>query len=128
VSRPAGSAIGDGVGYNTLVSSSHEIHRLEQIGINALPALVEVHLDGWLARFANGHTGRANSVYPLDPGMRDVQRKIEECERFYAERSLSCLFKMTCASHPADLDSIIRSCNARMCGRSCGSLHLIRNR
>lgn len=75
--------------------------------MNALPALEEVRLDGWLLRFANGHTGRANSVYPLDDGNRQTAEKIDECERLYAQRSLPCIFKMTSACCPGDLDEVL---------------------
>ena len=87
---------------------SAKIRTLEEIGINALPALEEMRLDGWLVRFANGHTGRANSVYPFESSVRDIGEKIAECERLYAARSIPCLFKMTAAADPSELDEVLQ--------------------
>ena len=41
------------------------IRYLEELSLNALPSLENIFLDGWVVRFANGYTKRANSVNPL---------------------------------------------------------------
>ncbi len=80
---------------------------IETLSFRALPAL-ESHLyDGWLIRYANGYTGRANSVNPVYGSQEDVHKKIRYCEAFYADKNLPTLFKLTHASQPSGLDAIL---------------------
>ena len=85
------------------------IRALEEIAMNALPALQQVMLDGWVLRFGGGYTGRANSVHPLYPGILPVEEKIAACERLYARKQIPLLFKMTDAALPEGLDRILDS-------------------
>src|SRR5688572_19539946 len=80
------------------------IRALEEVSMNALPALQQVMLDGWVLRFGNGYTGRANSVYPLYPATSEVERKIATCERLYERKQIPLLFKMTAAVQPEGLE------------------------
>lgn len=69
--------------------------RAEEAGLNALPAPRQVLLDGWLLRFADGCTRRANSVNPLWPGaVRDTDARIRRCAALYAAQGLPCLFRI----------------------------------
>src|SRR5687768_15369971 len=77
--------------------------------MNALPALQQVMLDGWVLRFGGGFTGRANSIYPLYSGTRDAGDKIATCERLYDEKKIPPLFKMTAAVEPEALDQLLES-------------------
>jgi ribosomal protein S18 acetylase RimI-like enzyme len=81
------------------------IRTIEELSMNAWPAMQTLHYDGWVLRFADGYTKRANSVYPLYPSKLDVDEKIEFCESFYRDRNLPAIFKLTHASTPADLDA-----------------------
>jgi GNAT superfamily N-acetyltransferase len=83
------------------------IRTFEEVSMNALPALQQVMLDGWVLRFGRGFTGRANSVYPLYPGFGSVDQKITTCERLYDYKSIPPLFKMTAAVEPEGLDQIL---------------------
>ena len=85
------------------------IKQLEQISMNAWPALQTKHYDGWIMRFANGVTRRSNSVYPLFESTIPVEDKVKYCENFYTPKSLPTLFKMTSNVFPSDLDSILAS-------------------
>ncbi|MBL8046905.1 MAG: GNAT family N-acetyltransferase [Anaerolineales bacterium] len=80
---------------------------LEELSANALPALQTVLWDGWLLRFANGYTGRANSVWPLYIGTRPFAEKIEHSEQLYRARGLTPAFKLTAAAHPSGLDDAL---------------------
>ena len=81
------------------------IRSIEELSMNAWPAMQTLHYDGWVLRFADGYTKRANSVYPLYPSEINVDEKIEFCESFYRSLGLPTVFKLTAASTPADLDS-----------------------
>ncbi len=63
--------------------------------------------DGWLLRLADGYTRRANSVYALYPSMTDTLEKIAHCEQMYQSRGQDCVFKMSAAVQPSNLDAIL---------------------
>jgi len=81
------------------------IRTIEELSMNAWPAMQTLHYDGWVLRCADGYTKRANSVYPLHPSKMNVDEKIEFCESFYRDWNLPAVFKLTRASTPADLDA-----------------------
>jgi len=83
---------------------AREILRLEEAGLRAWPALEQTIFDGWVLRFADGHTKRSNSVNPIYGSMVDPEEKIEACERAYAARGLPTLFRLTPLSKPTFLD------------------------
>jgi GNAT superfamily N-acetyltransferase len=78
--------------------------RLERILFRARPSLETVEYDGWVLRFADGYTKRANSVNPHFGSSLPVSEKIARCEAFYRERGLPTIFRLTPFSEPADLD------------------------
>ena len=86
------------------------LHRLiEELSLNAWPSLQTVCNDGWILRFADGYTRRANSVNPLYPssGSVDTGDRIAHCEALYTSRGQDTMFKLTAASEPPDLDAIL---------------------
>jgi ribosomal protein S18 acetylase RimI-like enzyme len=86
---------------------STTIRAIEELSIHAWPALESVESDGWVLRFAQGYTRRANSVCPLERGTQTLDEKIGEAERLYRNRGLPCTFKMTSSSEPASLDAAL---------------------
>jgi len=73
---------------------------IEELSLNAWPALGTVLYDGWLLRFSSGYSRRANCVnalYPAaggqaaGPGLRE---KVDRCERLYSRRKLPTIFKI----------------------------------
>ncbi|MEK5641887.1 hypothetical protein BK138_08755 [Paenibacillus rhizosphaerae] len=78
---------------------------LEEITINTWPAKYSAQMNGWLVRYADGYTKRANSVSPiyLNPGC-DVEGSIAAAERFYRDAGQPVIFKMTPYVMPSDLD------------------------
>lgn len=66
----------------------------EELALNAWPALITHHYDGWLIKYANGYTKRANSVYPLYDSTVDVEDKIDYCEAYYSAMGQKTTFKM----------------------------------
>ena len=81
------------------------IRLLEELTLNAWPSLQTCCYDGWLLRFANGYTRRANSVNPLYPSEIDPSEKIAFCEQAFAAHGLDVAFKITAASEPGELDA-----------------------
>src|SRR5512136_30546 len=82
---------------------------IEELSINAWPSLQTMLYDGWVLRFANGYTRRANSINPIYPSGGDVSEKIQTCEQLYRDRGLNVVFKMTSAVYPAGLDDVLAS-------------------
>ena len=83
------------------------IRTIEELALNAWPPLQTLLLDGWVVRFANGYTRRANSVNPLYSSEQDADAKIRACEQLYRDRGLKVVFKMTAASQPDGLDALL---------------------
>ena len=75
--------------------------------MNAWPALRSSVRDGWILRFSDGYTRRANSVHPLYPPSRDLAEKIAEAERLYQEQGLPAIFKLTAQSQPPGLEAAL---------------------
>lgn len=89
------------------MATAGTISRLERLSANAWPSLESVSYDGWLVRFSEGYTRRANSVIPFSEGTIPVGDKVTECERMYSGRGLDTVFKLTAASAPPALDDFL---------------------
>ena len=89
------------------VDQSAAFRRLERLAFRARPALESVEFDGWVLRFADGYTKRANSVNPQFGSTRPVERKIARCESEYEGRGLPTIFRLTSFSQPPELDDIL---------------------
>jgi N-acetylglutamate synthase len=83
------------------------IRQVEELALNAWPSLQTLLLDGWVLRFANGYTRRANSVNPLYASSQETDDKVQACEQWYRDRGLKVVFKMTAASQPDGLDALL---------------------
>jgi len=55
---------------------------LDELALTTWAALQQWLYDGWVIRFADGHTRRANSVIPLYPSRQDPALKIAQCEQW----------------------------------------------
>lgn len=82
---------------------------LEELGLNAWPALSSLLYDGWVLRFGSGFTRRANSVNPLYASSLPLEEKIGVCEAAYARRNQPTVFKLTRASQPPTLDGVLEA-------------------
>lgn len=80
---------------------------LEEVSLNAWPAIQTTLYDGWLLRLANGYTRRANSVTALYPGTLAVEDKVRACERFYREQGQTPVFRLTPFAQPPELDAYL---------------------
>lgn len=91
---------------------------LEELALTTWPALQQWLYDGWVVRFAGGHTRRANSVTPLYPSQRGLAGKVAQCERWFAERSLPAVFRLNQHTAPAALDRLLDARGYRLEDRS----------
>jgi len=80
------------------------VRRFEELSNNAWPALHTIQYDGWILRFANGVTKRANSVSLLYPSTLDLEEKISFCEDLYQSQNITPCFKITASTEPAGMD------------------------
>ena len=84
----------------------NKIQLYEELSLNSHPSLTTEFYDGWILRFANGYTNRANSISPLHSSTLDLQEKIDECEKHYFAQGLSTVYKLTDGSDP-NIDKVL---------------------
>ena len=82
--------------------------RAEESFLQAWPALRTMVVDGWLLRFADGLSRRANSVNPQSQGQRPWDEKIALCESYYRAAGLPTIFRLAEIFEPA-LDGTLES-------------------
>jgi hypothetical protein len=70
------------------------IRALEERAFNAWPALQSVHCNGWLFRFSEGLTRRANSVNALAPTGHFLET-LDLAETLYGRRGLATIFRLS---------------------------------
>ena len=78
----------------------------EELSMNAQPALKTQFYDGWVLRFSNGYTKRANSVNPIYTSLLPFEAKVAVCEDIYTRQGLPTVFKLTDAA-PAELENYL---------------------
>ena len=83
------------------------IRTIEELSMNAWPALQTTLYDGWVLRFARGYTRRSNSINPIYSSTLNPDQKIQQCEKIYHDQGLDVIFKMTSACQPVNLDEIL---------------------
>ncbi|MCK5130274.1 MAG: GNAT family N-acetyltransferase [Clostridiales bacterium] len=84
---------------------------LEEYSMNALPALQTVLYDGWVLRFAEGYTKRANSINPIYDSKIKLEKKLGICEQIFSSKNLKPVFKITPNSCPDYLDKALSEQN-----------------
>jgi GNAT superfamily N-acetyltransferase len=75
--------------------------RIEHACFRAWPALRNEQISGWLLRFSEGLTRRANSANPLQAKIADPDRLIVACEARYRAQGLPTFFRITSLIDPA---------------------------
>lgn len=77
-----------------------QVLRLEEAGLNAWPALRVALVDGWVVRFADGFTKRANSANPLYGGEDDLPARVDRVEALYAAARQRSIFRLSPLAPP----------------------------
>ncbi len=72
----------------------------EQFSLKHWPAIVTEQYDGWLLRYSNGYTKRANSISTMHAPALNIQDKISYAEQYYHAKNIPTVFKIT----PTELD------------------------
>lgn len=80
---------------------------LEELSMNAWPALQTNLYDGWVIRFTNGYSKRANSINPIYFSNENIYHKITLCEEMFKQKSIMTVFKITPKIFPHNLDSLL---------------------
>lgn len=80
---------------------------IEELSLNHWQPLSTLLYDGWVLRFADGYTKRANSINPIHDSTCDLIHKINECENIYSANHLPTIYKITPFVHPVHLDGIL---------------------
>jgi len=100
------------------MTSTRLAWRVEETCLNAWPGLQQVLLDGWVLRFSEGLSRRANSANPLrGPRERD-DALIAVCASLYQRQRLPTIFRLPSIIDPA-LDERIEALGYRREGESC---------
>ena len=84
-----------------------DARRIEEAGLNALQTQRQLFYDGWLLKLSAGKAKRARSVNAFFGSTLSLPRKIEHCEKIYAQHGLAPLFRMTPFNCPADLEDAL---------------------
>ena len=87
------------------------VRRIEEASLNAWPARHQLLVDGWILRFSEGYTKRANSITPLYPSNLDVEQKIRLCEQLYSAQGLPPIFRVTPMEDSVELDRSLHRLN-----------------
>ncbi|MEO8675216.1 MAG: GNAT family N-acetyltransferase [Casimicrobiaceae bacterium] len=85
-------------------ASTIDARRIEEAGLNAMQTQRQLFYDGWLLKLSAGKAKRARSVNAFFGSTLPLARKIEHCEKIYAQHGLAPLFRMTPFNCPADLE------------------------
>jgi N-acetylglutamate synthase len=88
-----------------------QIIAVEQALFRAWPALETRYHHGWVVRFADGYTRRANSINPIEYAgdKHDLTLDIETCASLYRERGLPVVFRLTDIMQPAELEQALEA-------------------
>jgi GNAT superfamily N-acetyltransferase len=94
------------------VSTGSLARQIEEASLNAWPALQQLLYDGWVLRFSEGYTKRANSVNSLcGPSAQatagEAEARVRFAEECYRDRGLPTIFRITPFSVPRDLDAFL---------------------
>lgn len=95
------------------MTDSDRIRDIEVAGFACWPALETLDVAGWLIRFGGGHTKRANSANPMQPGAAP-EAVIPEVEAAYRQRGLPPIFRLTPLGDVARFDEALAARSYRV--------------
>jgi N-acetylglutamate synthase len=81
--------------------------KIEKAGLNAWPAFEEFDDNGWISRFADGYTKRANSVTILYPGTDSLENRIQQYEQLYNSKKQPCIFRLLSFNDNTEIERVL---------------------
>lgn len=93
--------------------NTHKIEEIEELAMNALPAIQTMFYKGWIIRMANGYTKRANSINPLyhhsfTNDEKNTVNKINEVERILHTKNIKPVYKINSDAQMQKLDMALQ--------------------
>lgn len=89
-------------------STASRILTVETCALHAWPAMDVQDVDGWLLRYNDGVTRRANSVWPNGAARRlPLDKKLSSVEGFYQARGEPSRFQICVVTQPSHLDAVL---------------------
>lgn len=82
------------------------LYEIEEILLNAFPAVEREIYDGWIMNFSDAYTYRANCICPFYQSRYSLEKKIKHCEQQYMDMLLPIVYKMT-EGYPKALDDLL---------------------
>lgn len=82
------------------LSDIERARSLEERLVNVWPAVTTLMIDGWVVRFANGYSGRANSASALVPGAKVSGALLAHVETLYRAQGLKPQFRLSPVAAP----------------------------
>lgn len=75
--------------------------KIEEVCLNAWPAIRTAYCDEFLLRFADGYRRRSNSINPTRPTIGNVEEKIRKCSALFEREEMHVIFRVPTISDPA---------------------------
>lgn len=91
------------------MNSIEQVKTIQEIFLNSWPAKGYFFLNGWILRFNDGITDRANAVIPLNYTGNNVDDDIDEVERIYEKMNLNPSFMIHDYHEPNNLKTSLIS-------------------
>jgi len=87
---------------------------IEELSLNAWPALKTLFCDSWIIRMANGYSNRSNSInmiYPSSINKINVDEKINYCYDIYTRHNLPANYKIISCEEHKDIERRLEALN-----------------
>lgn len=101
---------------------------IEHAGYHAWPAFEQLEMDGWIFRFAEGYTKRANSVNVLYGTGGPIAQKVIRSEEEYHRRNLPCIFRLLSFNDNSQIESVLDARGYELRDKSCVMVQDLQNR
>lgn len=79
----------------------------EKASLKSWPALKQEMTNGWISRYAEGYTKRANSVTVLKPNKGLLEPQVTQCEWSYNRAGLPYIFRLLSFNDNSEIEAIL---------------------
>lgn len=74
--------------------------KIEEVCLNAWPAIRTAFCDEFLLRFADGYRRRSNSINPTCPTISNIEEKTRKCAALFEQAKMPVIFRVPTISDP----------------------------